>query len=56
MTFVAVGERTTLFRAHPSFFINRSLSIIKKAIRAKKEFGKGVSRSNPIGKKRKTGN
>ena len=39
-TFVAVGERTTLFLALLAFLINSAKSIIKKARRTKKEVGK----------------
>ena len=47
MTFVAVGERTTLFRAHLAFFINSTIGIIKKARRAKKEVGKRSKSKQP---------
>ena len=48
MTFVAVGERTTLFYTLLAFLINSAIGVIKKATKAKKEVGKR-SRSNPIG-------
>ena len=47
MTFVAVVERTTLFRAHLAFLINSAISIIKKARRAKKEVGKRSKSKQP---------
>ena len=40
MTFVAVGEETTLFHMFFAFLINSAINIIKKARRAKKEVGK----------------
>ena len=47
MTFVAVGERTALFHVLLAFLINRPISIIKKARRAKKEVGKRSKAKQP---------
>ena len=47
MTFVVVGERTTLFYALLTFLINSAISIIKKARRAKKEVGKRSKSKQP---------
>ena len=47
MTFVAVGERTTLFRALLAFLINSVVSIIKEARRAKKQVGKKSKSKQP---------
>ena len=47
MTFVAVGERTTLFRAHLAFLINSAFSIIKKARKTKKEVGRRSKSKQP---------
>ena len=60
MTFIDVSERTTLFCVLIALN-NSTISIIKKARRAKKEVGKRslvkeVSRSNQIRQKWKTGN
>ena len=59
MTFIDVSERTTLFCVLIALN-NSTISIIKKARRAKKEVGKSlvkeVSRSNQIRQKWKTGN
>ena len=40
MTYIALGERTTLFYMLLAFLINSAISIIKKARRAKEEVGK----------------
>ena len=47
MTFVVVGERTALFNALHAFLINCTISIIKKARRAKKEVGKRSKSKEP---------
>ena len=40
MTYIALGERTTLFYMLLAFLVNSAISIIKKARRAKEEVGK----------------
>ena len=40
MTYVAIGERTTLFYTLLAFLINSAINIVKKTRRAKQEVGK----------------
>ena len=47
MTYIAVGERTTLFYTLLAFKINSTISIIKKARRAKNEVGKKSKSNQP---------
>ena len=48
MIFVAIGERTTFFHALLAFLINSTISINKRARRAKKEVGKRGKLKQPI--------
>ena len=47
MTFVSVGERTTLFQEILAFLVNSAISVIKKAREAKKEVSKRYKSKQP---------
>ena len=48
MTFIAIGERTILFHALLAFVLSSTISVIKKAGRAKKKVGKRSKSKQPI--------